>query len=632
MTKMESSRPAGAPPSVVGPRGHRMPGAALGGEKPKDTRNAALAIWRALGTKRRALVVTMLLTIGSVAAGTAGPWQLGKATDLLVGDGFGNAALVRRLLIVAAIYLVASLLNLVQARLINDLVQNLGRDLRHRAQAKLSRVPLSWFDAQSRGEMLSRFTNDIDNVIQNLQQVASQALQMLLTILGVLMFMVLLSLPLAIVAVTAIGVSLALTRLLTRASGPQFAAQWRETGNLNSTVEESFTGQTLIRVFGARNRIEARFGEQNAALTKASRNAQVLASLIQPATMFVTNLAYVPVVVAGGFRVLAGGLSLGELQAFIQYIRQIGQPVSQLGSMAAQVQSALASAERVFELLDAPEMPSDEAEERLSRPVSGHVSFDHVRFRYQPDQPLFEDVSLEALPGQMIAIVGPTGAGKTTLVNLLMRFYDIDGGTIRLDGTDIRDVSRSELRGVIAMVLQDTWLFTGTIHDNIGYGRPKSSREDVVAAARRCHVDDFVRTLPGGYDTVLENAGASLSQGQRQLMTIARAFLLDTPILILDEATSSVDTRTEMLIQKAMSELRRGRTSFVIAHRLSTIRDADLIVYLEAGNVRETGTHDALMALEGGYWAMQRGGALAKQPRDASSRPADSDQQPSPSS
>ncbi|WP_147180758.1 ABC transporter ATP-binding protein, partial [Ciceribacter naphthalenivorans] len=558
------------------------------------------------------LIVTMLLTIGSVAASTAGPWQLGKATDLLVSDGFSNAALVRQLLIVAVIYLVASLLNLVQAWLINELVQNLGRNLRYRAQAKLSRVPLSWFDAQSRGEVLSRFTNDIDNVIQNLQQVASQALQMLLTILGVLIFMVLLSMPLAVVAVAAIGVSLALTRLLTHASGPQFAAQWRETGNLNSTVEESFTGQTLIRVFGARDRIEARFSDQNTALTKASKNAQVLASLIQPVTMFVTNLAYVAVVVAGAFRVLTGGLSLGELQAFVQYIRQIGQPVSQLGSMVAQVQSALASAERVFELLDAPEMQSDETEGRLRRPVSGHVSFDHVQFRYQPDQPLFEDVSLEAQPGQMIAIVGPTGAGKTTLVNLLMRFYEIDQGTIRLDGTDIRDFSREELRGVIAMVLQDTWLFTGTIHDNIAYGRPKSSRQDVVAAAKRCHVDDFVRTLPEGYDTVLENAGASLSQGQRQLMTIARAFLLDTPILILDEATSSVDTRTEMLIQKAMSELRQGRTSFVIAHRLSTIRDANLIVYMEAGNVRETGTHDHLMAIKGAYWALQHGGTLGK--------------------
>lgn len=590
------------------------PGAALGGEKPKDTHKTALAVWQALGTSRRVLIVTMLLSIGSVVASTIGPWQLGKATDLLVSEGFSMAALVRQLLIVAVIYLVASLLNLAQAWLVNELVQKLGRDLRGQAQAKLSRVPLSWFDAQLRGELLSRFTNDIDNVIQNLQQVASQVLLMLLTILGVLAMMLVLSLPLAIVSVTAIGISLVLTRLLTRASGPQFAAQWRETGRLNATVEESFTGQTLIRVFGARSRIEARFAEQNAALTQASQSAQILSSLIQPVTMFVTNLAYVAVAVAGAFRVLAGGLSLGELQAFIQYIRQIGQPVSQLGSMVAQVQSALASAERVFALLDAPELPSNEADvRRLKGPISGHVAFDHVRFRYQADRPLFEDVSLEAQPGQMIAIVGPTGAGKTTLVNLLMRFYEIDQGAIRLDGIDIRDLSRSELRSAIAMVLQDTWLFTGTIHDNLAYGRPKSSREEVIAVAQRSHVDDFVRTLPKGYDTVLENAGASLSQGQRQLMTIARAFLLDTPILILDEATSSVDTRTEMLIQKAMSELRQGRTSFVIAHRLSTIRDADLIVYMEAGNVRETGTHDALMAQKGGYWALQHGGNTGKQ-------------------
>ena len=630
MNDREDSHPTMASSPAFGPPGHNTPGAALGGKKPKDSRNAALAIWRALGASRLVLVVTVLLTVGSVAASTVGPWQLGKATDLLIGDGFSFAALVRQLLKVAAIYLVSSMLNLAQAWLINDLVQKLGRDLRYRAQAKLSLVPLSWFDARPRGELLSRFTNDIDNMIQNLQQVSSQALMMLLTILCVLAMMVALSLPLALVAVTAIAVSLALTRLLARASGPQFAAQWRETGNLNATVEESFTGQTLIRVFGARDRIEARFADQNAALTKASRSAQVLASLIQPVTMTVTNLAYIAVVVGGAFRVLAGGLSLGELQAFIQYIRQIGQPVSQLGNMAAQVQSALASAERVFELLDAPEMAADQAgQARLRRPVSGHISFDHVRFRYEPDQPLFEDVSLEAQPGQMIAIVGPTGAGKTTLVNLLMRFYEIDHGAIRLDGADIRDISRAELRSVIAMVLQDTWLFTGTIHDNIAFGRPMSSREEVIAAAQRCHVDDFVRTLPEGYDTVLENAGASLSQGQRQLMTIARAFLLDTPILILDEATSSVDSRTEMLIQKAMSELRRGRTSFVIAHRLSTIRDADLIVYMESGNISEIGGHDALMALKGGYWALQHGGTMGKQTPDASNKRADSDLQPS---
>ncbi|MGR6430046.1 ABC transporter ATP-binding protein [Rhizobium sp. PAMB 3174] len=628
MNKVEDSRPATASTS---PRpAQNAPGAAIGGEKPKDTRTAALATWRALGASRLVVVGTVLLSIGSVAASTAGPWQLGEATNLLIGDGFSSAALVRQLAIVAAIYLAASLFNLAQAWLINNLVQKLGRDLRCQAQAKLSRVPLSWFDAQPRGELLSRFTNDIDNMVQNLQQVASQFLLMLLTILGVLAFMIVMSPPLAIVALAAIAVSMVLTWLLTRVSGPQFARQWRETGNLNATVEESFTGQTLIRVFGARSRIEARFADQNARLTNASRTAQILASLIQPVTMLVTNLAYVAVVVVGAFRVLAGGLSLGELQAFIQYIRQIGQPVSQLGSMAAQVQSALASAERVFELLNAPEVSSDKAGETRPRfAVTGHVCFDHVRFRYQPDQPLFEDVSFEALAGQTIAIVGPTGAGKTTLVNLLMRFYEIDGGAIRLDEVDIRELSRSELRSRIAMVLQDTWLFTGTVHDNIAFGRPESSREAVVAAAQRCHVDDFVRTLPGGYDTVLENGGASLSQGQRQLMTIARAFLLDAPILVLDEATSSVDTRTEMLIQQAMSELRQGRTSFVIAHRLSTIRDADLIVYMEAGNVRETGTHDALMALRGGYWSLQQGGATQQPPQEAADRPADSDLQPS---
>ena len=595
--------------------GQRGPGAAIGGAKPRNSGYALRRVWQAFRGNRTAVVIAVAFSLGSVFASTIGPWQLGKATDLLYGaisqGNLDHAALIRQLAFVAGIYLLASGLNLAQAWLINDLVQNMGRTLRETAQAKLSRVPLSWYDAQPRGEILSRFTNDIDNMVQNFQQVASQAMLMLLTIVGVLAIMLILSPALAAVSIVAILLSLGLTRLIVRAAQPNFVDQWRETGHLNATIEESFSGQTLIRVFGARPpRIEARFAAQNAALVKASLTAQILSSMIQPATMFVTNLAYIAVVTFGALRVLAGPLSLGELQAFIQYIRQIGQPVSQLGNMTAQVQSALASAERVFELLDAPEMTSDKgATATLPSAFKGHVVFEHVHFRYTPDQPLFEDVSLEATPGQTLAIVGPTGAGKTTVINLLMRFYEIDGGAIRVDGIEIRDLSRADLRGVMAMVLQDTWLFTGTVHDNIAYGRADASREEVIAAAKRCHVDDFVRTLPEGYDTVLENAGESLSQGQRQLMTIARAFLLDAPVLILDEATSSVDTRTEMLIQKAMNELRVGRTSFVIAHRLSTIRDADLIVYMEAGNVREVGTHAELLALRGGYWQLDRGGS-----------------------
>ncbi|WP_158527968.1 ABC transporter ATP-binding protein [Celeribacter halophilus] len=562
----------------------------------------------ALGNNRKTLIVTFVLSAGSVIGNSVGPWQLGLATDLLVSDSYTFPALVRQLLIVAAIYLLASGLNFLQAWLINDLVQNVGRDLREAAQAKLSRVPLKWFDTQPHGEVLSRFTNDIDNLVQNLQQVASQVMLMLMTIIGVLTMMLLISVPLAVVALVAIGISLAVSRLLSRIAQPRYVEQWRETGNLNALVEETFTGHALIRAYGARDRVDLRFAEKNSALAQASMRAQIFANLIQPTTMFVNNLAYIAVVVFGAFQVLAGSLSLGGVQAFIQYIRQMGQPISQLGSMAAQVQSALASAERVFELLDAPEMAVEpEAGAEVSRPVSGHVCFEHVGFRYRPDQPLFEDVSFEAKPGQMLAIVGPTGAGKTTLVNLLIRFYEIDSGVIRLDGKDIADLPRSELRHAMAMVLQDAWLFTGTIHDNIAYGRPEASREQVVAAAKRCHVDNFVRTLPDGYDTVLENGGGSLSQGQRQLMTIARAFLLDAPILILDEATSSVDTRTEMLIQKAMAELRQGRTSFVIAHRLSTVRDADMIIYMQDGNVRETGTHEQLMELQGGYWKLQSG-------------------------
>ncbi|WP_299788353.1 ABC transporter ATP-binding protein [uncultured Marivita sp.] len=496
--------------------GPRTPGGSIAGEKPKAARDAARRVWTAFGSNRKILIVTLLLSVGSVIGSTLGPWQLGLATDLLVSDGYTWSALRRQLLVVAAIYLVASGLNFVQAWLINDLVQNMGRDLREAAQAKLSRVPLKWFDAQPRGEVLSRFTNDIDNMIQNIQQVASQAMLMLMTIVGVLAMMLWLSVPLAAAALAAIGVSLAATRLLSRAAQPKYAEQWRETGHLNALVEETFTGQTLIRVFGARDRVDRQFAEKNSTLTAASMRAQIFASLIQPTTMFVNNVAYIAVVVVGALQVLSGALSLGGVQAFIQYIRQVGQPISQLGSMAAQVQSALASAERVFELLDAPELSTDtEVTTHLALPVKGDVRFEHVGFRYVPDQPLFEDVSLEAKPGQMLAIVGPTGAGKTTLVNLLIRFYEIDSGTIRLDGEDIATLSRKDLRRAMAMVLQDTWLFTGTVHDNIAYGRPDATRAQVIAAAKRCHVDDFVRTLPDGYDTVLENGGGSLSQGQR---------------------------------------------------------------------------------------------------------------------
>ncbi|MCB5161257.1 ABC transporter ATP-binding protein [Marinomonas algarum] len=589
--------------SAPGPRG---PGGSVAGEKPKAAGAAARRIWTAFGSNCKILIVTLLLSVGSVVCSTLGPWQLGFATDLLVSDDYTWSALMRQLLFVAGIYLVASGLNFIQAWLINGLVQNMGRNLRERAQAKLSQVPLKWFDAQPRGEVLSRFTNDIDNMIQNLQQVASQAMLMLMTIIGVLAMMFWLSVPLAAAAIVAIGVSLGATRILSRLAQPKYAEQWRETGHLNALVEETVTGQALIRVFGARDRVDQQFSEKNNTLTAASMRAQIFASLIQPTTMFVNNIAYIAVVVFGALQVLSGALSLGGVQAFIQYIRQIGQPISQLGSMAAQVQSALASAERVFELLDAPELSTDTAvPTHLSLPVKGNVCFEQVGFRYIPDQPLFEDVSLEAKPGQMLAIVGPTGAGKTTLINLLIRFYEIDSGTIRLDGEDITTLSRKDLRRAMAMVLQDTWLFTGTVHDNIAYGRPDATREQVIAAAKRCHVDDFVRTLHDGYDTVLDNGGGSLSQGQRQLMTIARAFLLDAPILILDEATSSVDTRTELQIQTAMADLRQGRTSFVIAHRLSTIRDADMIVYMENGNVLETGTHEQLMALKGGYWQLQ---------------------------
>ena len=534
----------------------------------------------------------------------------GNYADLLLrmhvtpGQGIDFGALRNVLLLVLVLYVCASTLNWLSGYVLNDVVQRAVLRLRSDVQHKINRLPLSYFDKQPRGELLSRVTNDIDNVSQSLQQTLSQLLTSLLTVLGVLTMMFVISPVLALIALVAVPVSVIVTRLIAKRSQKQFIAQWTHTGALNAQIEEAFTGHELVTVFGRRREVAQAFAAKNDELYTASFKAQFVSGIIMPAMMFVGNLNYVAIAVVGGLRVASGSLSLGEVQAFIQYSRQFTQPLTQVASMANLLQSGVASAERVFDLLDAPEQSPDPL--RPARPTEDHgrVEFEHVSFSYDPERPLIHDLSLVAEPGHTIAIVGPTGAGKTTLVNLIMRFYELDGGRITLDGVDIADMRRDELRDRIGMVLQDAWLFGGTIRDNLAYGNPRASEEQILAAAKAAYVDRFVRGLPDGYDTVINEESSNISAGQKQLITIARAFLAEPALLILDEATSSVDTRTELLVQHAMSALRANRTSFVIAHRLSTIRDADLILVMEDGAIVEQGTHTELLARRGAYFEL----------------------------
>lgn len=591
---------------------------------------------------QRAKVTFVLVTaIVSVALAAIGPRVLGRATDIVFagaigarlpagmtreqaiaaaqgagqnqiadlltgvdftpGVGIDFGALGTVLLIVIALYVGSALLSYLQGWLLNDVVQNTIYQLRANVEDKLNRLPLSYFDRQPRGELLSRVTNDIDNVSQSLQQTLSQVLTSLLRVAFVVTMMVFISPSLALIALVSIPVAMVVAGLVMRRSQTKFIDQWRHTGVLNSQIEEAFTGHALVKVFGRQVEVQAKFDEQNDELFQASFGAQFLSSLIMPIMMFVGNLNYVIIAVVGGLRVASGTMSLGDVQAFIQYSRQFTQPITQLASMVNLLQSGVASAERVFELLDEDEESSDEQKALLPAEPHGRVAFENISFRYEEDNPLIENLSLTVNPGQVVAIVGPTGAGKTTLVNLIMRFYELDSGRITLDGVDIESIQRSALRSQVGMVLQDTWLFRGTIRDNIAYGRPDASDDEIVEAARATFVDRFVHSLPNGYDTVIDDEGSNISAGEKQLITIARAFLARPALLILDEATSSVDTRTELLLQHAMAALRTNRTSFVIAHRLSTIRDADLILMMENGRIVERGTHDELIALHGAY-------------------------------
>lgn len=569
-----------------------------------------------LGDQRAAMATVIVASVCSVLAAVIAPKVIGAAVDVIYdgflamragvpGAGIDFSRVGTILAWVAGLYLVSSLLQYGQAFLLNTAVQRAMATLRGRIEKKLHRLPLSYFDGQPRGELLSRVTNDIDNLGQSLSQALSQLMVSTMTVIGVLVMMLIVSPLLTGVAIVAIPLVVLITSVIMKRSQRQFVAQWRHTGTLNGHVEEVFSGHDLVTVFGRRGEVEELFSAENEALMQASYRAQFISGLVMPIMMFVSNLQYVAVCVVGGLRVTAGSMSLGDVIAFIQYSRQFTQPLTQIASMVNMLQSGVASAERVFAVLDAEEQRAEQPG-TLPRGTGGRVTFEHVRFGYRADVPLIEDLNLVVEPGQTVAIVGPTGAGKTTLVNLLLRFYELGGGAISIDGVDIAGITRADLRSRIGMVLQDTWLFSGTIAENIRYGRPDATDEQLRAAAEATFVDRFVHSLPEGYSTVLDDETGSVSAGERQLITIARAFLADPEILILDEATSSVDTRTEVLLQEAMHALRADRTSFVIAHRLSTIRDADLIVVMEQGRIVEQGTHESLLRADGAFSRLYR--------------------------
>jgi ATP-binding cassette subfamily B multidrug efflux pump len=641
------ARPAGAGgpprgpggPGPGGPGGHAL---VMPTAKAKDFQGTMRRLAGRLKHERLRIALVVVLAVISVTFAVLGPKILGTATNILFegvvskqipagvtqaqavaglrakgetrmadmlssmtlhpGQGVDFAALGRTLLLLVAIYVVSALFAWMQGYIMAGVTQRTMYRLRQDADEKLARLPLRYFDDHPRGDVLSRMTNDIDNISQSLQQSLTQMITAALTIVGVLIMMLSISWLLALISVLVVPVSLVVTVLIAKRSQKQFAAQWEHTGDLNGHVEEMFTGHNVVKVFGHQQAAIDEFDEQNEKLYQASFKAQFISGIIMPVMNFVTNLNYVAIAVVGGLMVATGRISLGDVTAFIQYSRQFTMPIAQVAGIMNVLQSTAASSERVFELLDESEEEPDSAECVVFERTRGHISLEDVSFRYLPDAPLIEDLTLDVRQGETVAIVGPTGAGKTTLVNLLLRFYEIDQGRILVDGVDTRHITRSDLRRLFGMVLQDTWLFSGTIRENVAYGREGASEDDIRAAAKAARVDHFVRALPDGYDTVLDDDATNVSAGEKQLLTIARAFLADPDVLILDEATSSVDTRTEVLIQRAMAELIKDRTSFVIAHRLSTIRGADIILVMDKGAIIEQGSHEELMAARGFYY------------------------------
>ncbi len=652
-TNGASGRPPAGPTGGPGGFGGRRRGGGFGPmggmsmpvEKPKNFRRALRRLIGELRPERPRILLVVAVALLSTAGTVVGPKILGNAinqlmdglvgkelgqylpagtthaqavtilnqqhsplaalvgaTSAIPGVGVNFGALGMVLLALLALYLVATFFTWVAWYTMAGVSQRTVYRLRREVDQKLGRLPLKYFDTHQRGDTLSRVTNDIDNIANTLQQSLTQIITSFTTIIGVLAMMFWISPMLAVISLLVLPTAAILTMIIARQSQKQFTDQWTRTGVLNGQVEESHTGHSIVKVFGHQEDAIRQFDEENQLVYEASFKAQFISGLIMPVMTFVSNLNYVAIGVLGGIQVATGGMSLGDVQAFIQYSRSFTQPITQVASIMNLLQSTMASAERVFELLDEPEEIPDAAQPRVLEHATGHVTVENVAFRYEPETPLIDDFNVDVRSGEVVAIVGPTGAGKTTIVNLLMRFYEIDRGSIKIDGMDIRELTRDNLRHTFGMVLQDTWLFGGTVRENIAYGRENATEDEIIAASKAAHVDHFVRTMPHGYDTVIDDDASNLSQGEKQLLTIARAFLADPEILILDEATSSVDTRTEVLVQQAMARLMKGRTAFVIAHRLSTIRNADEILVMNHGKIVEQGSHDELMARRGFYF------------------------------
>jgi ATP-binding cassette subfamily B protein len=597
-------------------------------EKAKDFRGTVRRLLGYLQPFRLSLLVVLLMAILATVFSILGPKIMGNATTKLFeglmakfqgvpGAGIDFGYIGQLLLILAGLYVISSVFNYITQYVMTGVAQKTVYNMRRDVEDKLARLPLKFYDSRTHGEILSRVTNDVDNISNTLQQSVTQIITSVVTIVGVVIMMLTISVWMTLIALVVLPVSLAVAALVGSRSQKFFIAQQRSLGQLNGHVEEMYAGHKIVKAFGRERDSVQKFDDINEQLYIAGWKAQFVSGLIMPLLMFISNIGYVAIAVLGGILATQRAIAIGDILAFIQYSQQFTMPITQTANIANILQLAVASAERVFELLDEPEEVPDKTDAIVIPMPKGDVRFDHVAFSYAPDVPLIEDMNIDVHQGQTIAIVGPTGAGKTTLVNLLMRFYDVNSGKITVDGVDIRDMKRGDLRSIFGMVLQDTWLFNGTIRDNIAYGRQGATEDEIVAAATAAHADHFIRTLPDGYDTILNEEASNISQGQKQLLSIARAVLADPAILILDEATSSVDTRTEVLIQKAMSALMAGRTSFVIAHRLSTIRDADLILVMNEGSVIEKGTHAELLA-QGGFYAdlynSQFTGALFSEP------------------